>query len=357
MFTLEVKNFGVLKDINIELNKTNLFIGENGSGKSVLAKLITIIKSFYYFSENLINEFNKYDINFFNENSSIKLFDNTGIILDITNKSIHFSDKVKLALSKRDLLTKKIDYLGLSETMEVNDFMPISFIAQYIPAERNLISLLNKSIYSLITSDIPLPKHLLQFASQYEKSKTEITELDLLDMTFKSQNGQDKVYYDEENYLPLENSSSGIQTALPLYLTIKYFNKKHNDIIIEEPEQNLYPRAQMDTVKYIVENSSDSLYLMTHSPYILSTLNILLFAYKASNTNRILKEKISKIIPEPQQINPDEFSAYLIKDGVSKSIKGKTTGLITENVIDEVGDIIDNEFSELMEIYREFKNV
>jgi len=41
MLKLIVKNFGVLKDIDIELNQTNLFIGDNGIGKSILAKLIS----------------------------------------------------------------------------------------------------------------------------------------------------------------------------------------------------------------------------------------------------------------------------------------------------------------------------
>ena len=43
MDRLIVKNFGPLKDIDIELKEINLFIGENGSGKSVLGKTITII--------------------------------------------------------------------------------------------------------------------------------------------------------------------------------------------------------------------------------------------------------------------------------------------------------------------------
>ena len=107
----------------------------------------------------------------------------------------------------------------------------------------------------------------------------------------------------------------------------------------------------------MIENRQDSsLSIMTHSPYILSILNVLLFAYKASNTNDVLKDKISAIIPKEQQINPDEFCAYLIEKGISKSIKGDSTGMIKENVIDEIGGKLDDEFNELMEIYREFKN-
>lgn len=326
MYRLRVKNFGVLKDIDIELNKTNLFIGENGSGKSVLAKLITIITDETFNKTNYLKKFSEFQIDFITDYTSIKFIEmkNNYTIFNIENQKLHFNNQYKST-------------------------------SQYIPAERNLISILNKSIFSLITSDIPLPKSLLIFASQYEKAKNEIKELELLNMKFKNENGEDKIYYDDKNYLSLENSSSGIQTALPLYLTLKYFNQRDNDIIIEEPEQNLYPKSQVDTIKYIIENSSENLYLMTHSPYVLSTLNILLFSYKASSTNSILKEKISKIIPKSQQINPEKFSAYFIKDGKSESIKSKR-GLISENAIDESSDIIDDEFSELMELYREYKN-
>jgi len=328
MYNLKIENFGVLKDIDIVLNKTNLFIGDNGSGKSVLAKVITIVTSFEKYSENFLDEFTKWDINFIDNDTYIEFneIDTGNIILKINERNLTFD---KLYSSPE--------------------------VSQYIPAERNLISLLNKSIYSLITSDIPLPKHLLTFASSYEKAKNEIKELDLLNMKYLSQNGQDRIYYDKDNFLPLEQSSSGMQTALPLYLTLKYFSSKHYHIIVEEPEQNLYPKSQVDTIKYMIENSSNHLSLMTHSPYILSILNILLFAHKASNTNDVLKAEISHIIPQKQQIDPKSFSAYLIQDGKSISIKSDKTGMIYDNAIDEISDDIDDEFNELMQIYRKYK--
>jgi len=373
MLTLIVKNFGVLKDINIELNKTNLFIGENGSGKSVLAKLITIMTDSTINENAILKSFKDYNIDYLSKDSYIELNDNKRTIVKI---------KSNLVTLHEVRLEDMNSFNNLNTIMQVEDFVSAvdevnsknkdkiifkqdaqnginnykRFKPKYIPAERNLISLFNRSLSNLITSDIPLPKELLDFSSQYNNARNDIKELNILDMVYKFKNGQDEIYYDAEKFLPLENSSSGIQTALPLYVTIRYFNKKHEDIIIEEPEQNLYPKAQVDTIKFIIENSSENVYLMTHSPYVLSTLNILLFAYKASNKNHILKEKISNIIPKSQQINPDEFSAYFIKNGISESIKGKSTGMISENAIDEVGDIIDDEFNELMEIYREFKN-
>jgi len=208
----------------------------------------------------------------------------------------------------------------------------------------------------MISAEIPLPKALLEFSASYNSARNDIKELSLLGMQYKNENSQDRVYYEDGNYLTLSNSSSGIQSALPLYLTLKYFASKPGYIMVEEPEQNLYPKSQIETVKFMVENrGKSSLSIMTHSPYILSILNVLIFAHKASNTNDTLKEKISAIIPQAQQIDPDKFSAYLIEDGISKNIKGESTGMIQENTIDNIGDMLDDEFNELLDIYSEFE--
>jgi len=277
----------------------------------------------------LLEEFIKFDINFIEYNTFIQYSDNNKIIFTIENKEINFSSEVLKTLDNVSESASILKSFSNPDNISIDSLLPKFFISQYIPAERNLISLLNKSIFSLFTAGIPLPKNLMNFAGEYEKAKNSIKELNVLNMKYISKNGQDRIYYDETNYLPLENSSSGIQTALPLYLTLKYFNeKKYHSIIIEEPEQNLYPK----------------------SPYVLSILNVLIFAYKASNNNDILKEKISTIIPESQH------SAYIIENGISKSIKGESTGMIQENSIDEIGGVLDDNFNELMDIYSEYKS-
>jgi predicted ATPase len=139
-------------------------------------------------------------------------------------------------------------------------------------------------------------------------------------------------------------------------LTVKYFAKKHYSIIIEEPEQNLFPKAQTETVKYIIEQVSEdnNLFLMTHSPYVLSTLNNLIFAYKVAQMSEKTKEHVKEFVKEEQWINPDNFSAYYLKDGIARNIVSKR-GLISDNEIDDISDEMGDEFDTLMEIYREFK--
>ena len=352
MDRLIVKNFGPLKDVDIELNKINLFIGENGSGKSVLAKIITIVLNLenHMIDEKILFEkFQEYYIGFFTNETIIQFFIGETLSFEIRNKQIN---SIGIFKEFHPIIQYEIKK-GQDKIISSN-----KLTTQYIPAERNLIALFSKSIATLLVSEVPLPKFLLQFTSEFEKAGNKIKKLEFLNVKYVNTDGFDrhKVYFNKDSYLPLEHSSSGIQSALPLYLTVKYFANRHSSIIIEEPEQNLFPKAQAETIKYIVEQVSDtnSLFLMTHSPYVLSTLNNLIFAYKVAQMSEETKEQVKDFIKEEQWINPDEFSAYYLEDGVAKNIVSKR-GLISDNEIDNISDEMGDEFDTLMEIYREFK--
>jgi len=382
MDRLIVKNFGPLKDIDIELNKINLFIGENGSGKSVLAKLITIISDIGDVYRSLydgilgINNFKKdlekYGIqfltndsyiHFYNESENTSFYVKNNILIsnnDLVDNILNTDEeKIKQIFNTFDDPLEIIQKLGLDENMEsmLTKFTLLS--SKYIPAERNLISLFNKSITTLLVAEVPLPKFLLQFSSEFEKASNELKELEFLGIKYINSDGLDrhKVYFNDEEYLSLEHSSSGIQSALPLYLTVKYFAQKYRGIIIEEPEQNLFPKAQSETIRYIIEQVSDrnNLFMMTHSPYVLSVLNILIFAHKVAQVSEDAKRKVEEFIKEEHWINPHDFSAYYLENGIAKDIKS-SRGLISDNEIDDISEDIAGEFDELMEIYREFKD-
>ncbi|SFV58379.1 hypothetical protein MNB_SV-12-628 [hydrothermal vent metagenome] len=403
MERLIVKNFGPLKDIDIELNKINLFIGENGSGKSVLAKIITIVTSAFYekSEEEVFREFKKYNIDYINKTTKILLFHDEEIVFELKDNKILSYKQIELTdIDIAELFSQMIIDVTTQDKTEENlslwkkiknyfslgiptpeeskerikkmmeglvNIKPNKAIkkpqhySQYIPAERNIISIFNNSISVFVEADILLPKFLLSFSTEYKKARATISTLNLLNIEYQYKNDRDYIIYDKndslKNSLLLEHSSSGIQSALPLYLTVKYFAQKHKSIIIEEPEQNLFPKAQKETVEYIIEHITDGnkLFMMTHSPYVLSTLNILMMAYKAGNLGKESKTEVSQLINEKQWINPDDFSAYYLENGVARDIKGRT-GLISDNEIDEISDDIQSDFEELLSIFREHKN-
>jgi len=436
MDRLIVKNFGPLKDVDIELNKINLFIGENGSGKSVLGKIITICKSFDELNkEKILQKLNEYNINFITHstvieyilnNKSFFIFKDNNLTINGYLKAIYWHDFLKSeenktledigtavnieeditskmnkhentmlelinelkSLKKKDDIEAEKMIKEAEENLESlrefykqsmdtidnskNNLERLSFginksleplhqklSSQYIPAERNLISLFNKSLTTLLVAEVPLPKFLLLFSSEFEKAGNELKELEFLNVKYINGDGLDrhKVYFNDEDYLALEHSSSGIQSSLPLYLTVKYFADRYSSIIIEEPEQNLFPKAQAETIKYIVEqiSSANNLFLMTHSPYVLSTLNMLMMAYKAGKLGEEVKTEVNQLINEKQWIDPNDFSAYYLENGVARDIKGRT-GLISDNEIDDISDDMTYAFEELLTIYREHKN-
>ena len=45
---LIIRNFGPIKDIELELKKFNVIIGENATGKSIVAKVLAVCKYFSY---------------------------------------------------------------------------------------------------------------------------------------------------------------------------------------------------------------------------------------------------------------------------------------------------------------------
>lgn len=224
----------------------------------------------------------------------------------------------------------------------------IVITSQYIPAERNLISLFNRYVTTFITADIPLPKFLLNFSSEYTRAREEVQQLHFLNVEYQLKNGQEHIFYREEESLLLEQSSSGIQSALPLYLTVKYFAQKHNTIIIEEPEQNLFPKAQKETVEYIIENisSKNTLFMMTHSPYILTALNNLILANDVKEQKGV--EAIKGIVKEEQCVAFEDVSAYSLVDGKTIDIMDKEDRLIGVNLIDSISDEVSNTFDTLL---------
>ena len=68
--------------------------------------------------------------------------------------------------------------------------------------------------------------------------------------------------------------------------------------ILEEPEQNIYPSTQMELVKEIVKACNgvhkSSALITTHSPYVLTVINNLIYAARVARLN---PDAVDRIIP------------------------------------------------------------
>lgn len=306
-------------------------------------------------------------------------------IQELTNDFIFFDMKVLNILSKEgenevwiQRLKSFIDLSEetLSQIIEIIKDIEINLstnTALYIPAERNFINIIKNASLNLLNNNVPIPKHILTFGAELEKSIGKEINLDFLQkgLWYRSVNGEDRIFTNENSSIKLTEAASGIQSVLPILIPILFRKNfsEHRSFVIEEPELNLFPLAQYHLIKNLESNRREAYWedygtihtYTTHSPYILSALNNLLYANKVRSSIRlkgedekkILKSKIESIVGA--EINPYYFTAYQINNGMAESILNRDTGLIDANYIDMASDKMGDDFDALMELMDEYK--
>lgn len=198
------------------------------------------------------------------------------------------------------------------------------------------------STYS--SSDSKLPRQI---------TKEALKRIDqILRGTYRYSNGEEQIVLDDNTYVKLNFSSSGQQECVWILNLLFYYLLQQNRIlfIIEEPESHLFPESQKYITELIalVSNYNHSVILTTHSPYVLGTLNNLLYAYNVPIGNRILAEKI---IPSCCWLDPNTFSAYFAKSGNVEDCMDYEINMIQNERIDEISKDINEEFDRLLELY------
>lgn len=247
---------------------------------------------------------------------------------------------------------------------EIEKFKSTIFFndALYVPAERTILNLLKQAPFSFQNFKIPIPQHLIAYGHKYELAADELLQLDLDFINKKSfykfENNIDKIYYSKNKSVKLTESASSFQSIVPMLLPIINERKnqtKQYSFVIEEPETNLYPKAQYELIKFLEKDREDDFGRIdkgsihtytTHSPFILSSLNNMLYAFKMGSKaeSKEIGDNISKIIAKENWIDPELFSAYEIKNGKAFSIFDRKTGLIKQNSIDKVSEEIIEDF-------------
>ena len=395
---LIIKNFGPIKDVELELGKFNVLIGEQATGKSTVAKLLAVCRYFSYITWDGSFEIpNPYESHFslgltawgldeFIEKDSYIYYESQHYSLTVENHMESFSDWNQGTNEVSEILvpvfTESLNPLSdefkqlLSDLTDLkskssNDYgmddgfwtVPISFWQNYVakvmdnpfylPTERGL-----QSIFSLGKNSIQNISDSLfnQFAriDQVARLFKNETIIEPLHISYKNVDGKGFVKKgNEEKFYSLFNAASGYQSTIPVVLLTKYYGetrRKRKTFLIEEPELNLFPVAQKDLINYLVENSikyGHTILLTTHSPYILTSLNNLMYAYQIGKDH---KNEVEKIVESKYWINPSDISAYrLLPNGKCEKIID-SDGLIQAEKIDDVSRSLNNEFDLLQNI-------
>ncbi len=418
MSRIKIKNFGPIKEgfketlpdgsINewMDIKKVTMFIGNQGSGKSTVAKLIstfTWMEKALYRGDYTAGYFETYDRfrknfltfhrieNYFRE--VVNGQNNTFIEFEGSRYKFTYNDG-RLAVT------------ALSGAYELPQVI-------YMPAERNFVSSIktsnrnNSRTYS--TTSPSLADFAVTFRDAMEGMSGDL-ELPIKGVSIEYQQLNGVLYLKGQDYkIRIEEAASGFQSIVPLYLVtwhlakalvkgsstsgetmpddLEKFRKGAEDIlgnpslteeqkrialsvlskrfnktalinIVEEPEQNLFPTSQKEILFSLLDfnnmNDGNKLIITTHSPYLLVYLTLSVEADRIrqlANTED-LRSKLNDIVPISSTIDGRNLVVYQLNevDGSIEKLKDYKGLPSDENKLNQ-GLIDSNEdFSKLLDL-------
>lgn len=363
---LKIKNFGPIKELDIEIKPLMVFIGESGSGKSAILKLMSLLRWIHkqnnlrtYFVKSKIAkkaDYSRLISDSLLGMSGLKEFmnSNTEIIFKIGETTYEKKGKIPTdAKIKGELTLDKVAFIS-----ENRGVLPDIYTDKFYRR-------------------VELPYHLEDtynnFLFAFDKLDRKDFFIESTQLTLFEKKGIIPMLYvkgDSINNgkfeLKLENASGGTKTSvfteiITSYLTQRYdfgevleggfsdflINKiqksrelgktdlnlakfsgnKNLSIFIEEPELSLFSTAQRRLINRLVKDCfvenkqkdcTTRLAFATHSPYIINHLNLLIEAFDKNNTE----------FTEGASISYDDLGVWLIQDGKLRDLKSKNQHLI-----------------------------
>ena len=339
MKRLRLRNLGPLSDVDIDLGRVNLIVGLQSSGKSC------VLKTACYCSwvEKRI-QLAQSDEEFRKGTSFLDILTEYHKMKDYVWPDTFIEYESSFMMFSYDHMNQRFTFQWKSHRW---DFRRPKI--SYIPSDRNLVASIPQ------WSKLPLEyDNLLDFMNDWDNARKQSKQVDnLLDLglsyRYDSLSSSDSIVLPSGKPIRLSDSSSGVQSLVPLFVYLNYlFGKKskkqsdykqtyeqkeeskrllklladhlkaredydeltqptsvihidgmffffnavqgskkfermvlhylqtdHNELFLEEPEDNLFPPTQCQLVDWLLDKVSGSrkkemLFVATHSPYVLN---------------------------------------------------------------------------------------
>ena len=401
---LIIRNFAGIDEIDIELGRINIFIGAQASGKSICVKCL-------YFFKGCINSLLRqalrpqfvvadlealftagfsmmFERTAFQENTVLRYTDGNNFIqltgneqqLDVTFSNFYpalFDQARKAVSSPVSSSPEEAAFLDTALYMRFKQAAALALgpfgtsTLMFVPASRATYSLATEPQADGPFSTDPFLNNFRQFYSTFKRSEP-FTRQDLrnslvdtltkevLQADFKRENEKDFLIQAQGTKTPLVVSSSGQQEVLPVVLALRYLalaaRTEPEIAIIEEPEAHLHPTAQNTLAQlmaavYNVRTAPLQLFLTTHTPYLLTAFNNLIYAGQLADTlhdDAAGLAKLDAVVPKKLQLHLADFRVYGLENGRATLMIDEETGLLRADSLDSVSDVTADQFGDLM---------
>lgn len=385
MASLHIKDFGPIVDsTKIELTSLMMFIGRQSAGKSTFMKVLCFCRwiekrIMVSTGGDLVNQYTHYnrfvkELKQFHRLNDEYFCKDTVIVYDGDTIVIEYYG------TKRNVkISRKKNFLGSRYNTKLS----------YIPAERNLVSAIQNvdKAYKSTEKDV-----LFNFLYEWEEAKIRHKNSSPFKLavtggfSYENKSGVDYLVRKDQSETPAFYASSGIQSVMPLDVMADYItdcvgksasfsvrdildlnmndneNLEHRliyqsaQLFIEEPEQNLYPESQKLVVMSLVRSLKKALengyeksmaVVTTHSPYVMSVVNVLLMAAKVEE-----KGLEQSAVDNNCLLPSDSISGYFIdENGIFQNILDNDIPMLSGNDLDGVSDWVDDSINELNKIW------
>jgi hypothetical protein len=220
------------------------------------------------------------------------------------------------------------------KNMEFVDSLTYEFINEILHFKRRFKDIEQLLHIKAEVQDNDIPKEYVKYAILISQK--------ILKGKYDNTGGLEKIYIENTNkFIKLNHASSGQQETVWIINLLLYYIVYNIEcqIFIEEPEAHLFPTAQQDIIKFVANffnaNKNNRVIIPTHSPYVLSEINNLIYAHRIKSSFSKAEKTILSLVDKRALISPDRMCVYNVAASSVEEIMDADTRLIDFTKLDE----------------------
>lgn len=358
--TFKVKDFGPIRNADVQFGDLTILIGPQASGKSLFLELFKLVKDHdhivstlkkynYIFGKSPIHSLPEY---YFGEGLSALVKDSTKVALGRNDVSSRItSTNVK----NTDGAQESVFYVPAQRILSIADGRPKNFM-EFDLSTPYPLRYFSETLRVFIQGGLGNPDVIFPMKLRLKSSVKESINSSIFHsgkVIIDQSGGQRKMKLSIDGMkLPFMTWSAGQKEFMPLLLAIYCLTgptssvvKRDNYqwVIIEEPEMGLHPRAIETVIIEVIEllQQGFKVILSTHSSIFID------FAWAVKSLSKLENQTFKKVLCSLFGLKPDTKSKSIFGDLQSKSINVYYFGSKDKNGVESIDisslDVMEND--------------